>query len=69
MKVLVTGAASEVARGAIQTLEKAYDLRLLDLKRSDHLSDRERRIGSILDAEFLKEARRDVEDKFRRAVR
>lgn len=56
MKVLVTGAAGEVAPGVVRALARHYQLRLLDLARGDELPEAEWVLGSILDAEVLARA-------------
>jgi UDP-glucose 4-epimerase len=61
MKVLITGAASAIARGVVRELGEEHDLRLLDLRRSDALADESWVVGSILDPTVLAEALADVQ--------
>jgi nucleoside-diphosphate-sugar epimerase len=56
MKVLVTGAASPIARGVVGTLRGHHDLRLLDVRRPDEPGDDPWVVGSILDPAALDEA-------------
>ncbi len=61
MKVLITGSASGVAKGVIRRLDEVYDLRLLDLHRSDDFLDHDWVIGSILDRKALDTALKQAE--------
>lgn len=59
-RVLITGAAGEVAPGVVRALARHYELRLLDLVRSDASPEHECIVGSILDAQVLSRALKDV---------
>lgn len=61
MRILITGAAGNVAAGVIRTLAGFYQLRLLDLVRSESFSDHEWITGSILDSGTLERALKDVQ--------
>ena len=61
MKMLITGAASSIAPGVIRTLEKSYELRLLDQAPSPIFPDHDWVVGSILDRDLLQEALRAVQ--------
>ena len=68
MKVLVTGAAGEVAPGIIRTLCRHYDLRLTDLRRSEAFPEAEWQEGSILDEAFLERLTEGVDAVVHTAV-
>ena len=61
MKILVTGAAGEVAPGVVRALARHNQHRLLDQSRGDELSAAEWVIGSILDTDLLARALEGVE--------
>jgi UDP-glucose 4-epimerase len=61
MKVLITGAAGEIAPGIIQHLANYYELILLDLKKNEQLKQYSWQTGSVLDPGFLKAALQGVQ--------
>jgi nucleoside-diphosphate-sugar epimerase len=61
MKVLITGAAGQVASGVVEPLSRYFDLRLSDVKPSGRFAEYDWIIGSILDIDFLHEAMKDVQ--------
>ena len=61
MRVLITGAAGVVAPGVIRTLRQYYNVKLLDLVKSDQFPEHEWVLGSILDRTFLENAVHDVQ--------